>query len=241
VTPAKRAEYADSLKIKVKKDTGNLVLREKLAKALDTSQVVTEKEVYDEQDQKFLIQVGGKKYRSKAQYDSAQQVLPKKDRDGWVVRRLINKAIDINDKYSENPQEAWTKLGESVLHRLPYMLFVSLPLFALILQFVYIRRRQFYYADHGVFTIHLYVFTFILLMAVFALGKLDELTGGPVVGLLMGLLIVTLFFYLYKAMRNFYGQRRGKTVLKFLLVTILSLLMIAILFVLFAFFSAFTL
>ncbi len=87
--------------------------------------------------------------------------LPPAKKDGWFKRRLTHKEIDFKEKYNENPNELMEKLGESILHRLPYMLLFSLPLFALILKLVYIRRKQFYYADHGVFTIHLYVFSFL--------------------------------------------------------------------------------
>ncbi len=136
------------------------------------------------------------------------------------------------------------KFGESLLHRLPYMLFVSLPLFTLILRLVYIRRRwrkQFYFADHGVFTIHLYVFSFILLLLVFALSALQEATHWKFIDWLIFILFMLLFFYLYKAMRNFYGQRRLKTFFKFLLVAFGSFIMMLFLFLIFTIFSAATL
>src|SRR5258705_13790026 len=123
----------------------------------------------------------------------------------------MRKQIDVSVKYRENPDEAGKKLVESILHRLPYMLFISLPLFALILKLVYVRRKQFYYADHGVFTIHLYIFTFLLLLAVFGLSALKNATGWGFINFVIAILFIALFFYLYKAMRNFYGQRRAKT------------------------------
>ncbi len=120
------------------------------------------------------------------------------------------------------------------------MLFVSLPLFALILKLVYIRRKQFYFSDHGVFTIHLYVFSFLFLLVVFGIGELEKVTGWGDLEWVTILLFLLLFFYLYKAMRKFYGQRRAKTFIKFMLVSLLSLVMMSVLFVLFMFFSAVT-
>jgi hypothetical protein len=114
-------------------------------------------------------------------------------------------------------------------------------LFALILQLLYIRRRNFYYADHGVFTIHLYIFSFILLFIVFCFSRLQEKTGWGFLGYVVGLLFILLNFYLYKAMRNFYGQRRFKTFVKYLLTAFLSLIMMIILLAIFFFFSAFEL
>ena len=80
----------------------------------------------------------------------------------------------------------------------------------------------------------------ILLLTVFLCDELNDLTGWSIWGILTAVLFTGLFFYLYKAMRNFYGQRRGKTLLKFFLVSLLSLVMMLVLFLLFAFFSAFT-
>ncbi len=240
---SERADYVKQLQQKLKTDTGNVFLKTQMLHAKDTSKVLTVKD---------LLQIEGNgggvslsfsaiKYKSAEEYDSIERTLPPSERDGWFIRRLTKKEIGIYNKYRENPGEALNKFGESVLHKLPYMLFISLPLFALLLKLVYIRRKQFYFADHGVFTIHLYIFTFILLMAVFALNKLRDLTRWDFIGLLIAALFIGLFFYLYKAMRNFYGQGRGKTVLKFLFVAFWSLIMMLILLIFFLFFSAVTL
>jgi hypothetical protein len=188
-----------------------------------------------------FISFGNKRYHSIPEYDSVQRTLPSSERDGWLEKRVKHRLIAINMKYREEPEKALEKLGDSVLHRLPYMLFVSLPLFALILKLVYIRRKQFYYADHGVFTLHLYIFSFILLLVVFSLTALQETTRWDWLGYIYGALLFWLFIYLYLAMRKFYGQGRGKTFLKFLLVAILSLLMMLVLLFFFMVFSAFTL
>lgn len=183
----------------------------------------------------------GKKYSSVSAYDSVQQLLPPDERDGWFLRRLIEKETEINIKYGRDPEAGLRKFGDIVLHRLPYMLFVSLPLFALLLKFVYFRRKQFYYADHGVFTIHLYIFSFILLMIVFGLSKLQEVTHAGIIDFIIFFLFLALLFYLYKAMRNFYGQKRLKTFVKFCIVAFFSLIIMLILLAVFMFFSAFTL
>ncbi len=240
ISPEKRMAAITRVKNQLKKDTGNAELKEKLAWLKDTARVISNMDLVNRDIEPALIELGKFNYHSREEYDSLQRRLPAKERDNWLERRFIRKAIDINERVRENPDEALKKFTESLLHRLPYMLFVSLPLFALLLKLVYVRRRQFFYADHGVFTIHLYVFTFLLLMAVFALNKLSDMTGWGVWTTGIIILFLLLFFYLYKAMRNFYGQRRAKTIFKFMLVTILSLFMMLILFVFFLFFSAAT-
>lgn len=240
LTSKQRKEYILSLKEELKKDSGNALLQQKLLYANDSTHLLTIGETINNDSNGFKIGFGSKNYKDAQEYDSIQKTLPLSDQDGWFKRRLIKKQISLNEKFKEDPGEFSKKLGESILHRLPYMLFISLPLFALLLKLVYIRRKQFYYVDHGVFTIHLYIFTFLLLMAVFLVNALEKWLGSGV-GWIIAILFIGLFFYLYKGMRNFYGQRRAKTFFKFLFVAFFSLVMMLILFVGFVFFSAATL
>jgi hypothetical protein len=78
--------------------------------------------------------------------------------------------------------------------------------------------------DHGIFLIHLYIFTFIVLVILFGLYKLNEIAGWGWVGYVQAALMIYGVFYTVKAMRNFYGQGWGRTILKFLLLNFLALL-----------------
>jgi hypothetical protein len=237
-----RTELANAIKRDLVKDSTNSQFKQQLDQILDSSRQFTVNDAMQLERGEVFITFISTPYKTFAAYDSAQKLLPKSERDGWIVRRLTAKQININKKFRQNPKAASEKLFNNILHKLPYMLFVSLPIFAFILQLVYIRRRkQFYYADHGVFTIHLYIFSFLLLLVVFCFAKLQEATGYGVFGWILAILLLILFFYLYKAMRNFYGQGRGKTFLKFLLVAFWSLVVMLILLIIFFFFSAFSL
>ncbi|MEP6701159.1 MAG: DUF3667 domain-containing protein [Bacteroidota bacterium] len=237
-----RANYIVTLEKQLKKDTGNVKLKSRLVLIKDTTRPFTSEDILGNEEGRNYISFTGIHYKSAKEYDSLQNTMLPGKKDGWFKRRIVKKEISINSKYRNNPSEANKKFAESIFHKLPYMLFVSLPLFALILKLVYIRRRkEFYFADHGVFTIHLYVFTFLLMLAVFSMNALEDITGKGFFTLISVILVFALFFYLYKAMRKFYGQGRVKTFFKFILVTILSLIMMSILFLLFLFFSAITL
>jgi Protein of unknown function (DUF3667) len=237
-----RSDYITKWQDRLKTDTGNMALTEKLAKFKDTSKVVTAKDVLEvEAKSGLIVNLADKEYKSIAEYDSTQKTLPPSERAGWLARRFAKFGINITRQFREDPDGAATKLAEGFFHRLPYLLFVSLPLFALILKLVYVRRKQFYFADHGVFTIHLYVFSFIVLLVVFGLDKLQSLTGWDFLDTLQGFVFFGLVVYLYVAMRNFYKQGWGKTFIKFLLVSLLSLIMMMILFTGFLLFSAATL
>jgi len=240
LTAQQRADYIEGLKERIKNDSNNVKLKENLALFEDTTKIVTGANILKSEAGGLKFSFGESDYKNMEEYDSIQKKLPANKRDGWLKKRFIKREIQISEKFKENPNEVVREFAESVLHRLPYMLFISLPLFALILKLVYIRRKQFYYADHGVFTIHLYIFTFIQLLVVFGLSALRDKMGWDFINFIIFLLFVVLLFYLYKAMRNFYGQRRAKTFFKFLFVAFWSLIMMIILFALIAFFSAFT-
>jgi Protein of unknown function (DUF3667) len=236
-----RGDYMISLQNRLKKDSSNKLLLKTIALVKDTARLFTAKDTVETEIKKELsIEFGDKGFKSFEEYDSTQKTLPPSKRDGWLLRRFVKMGINITSKYRENPKEAVAKLFEGFFHRLPYMLFVSLPLFAFILKLVYIRRKQFYFADHGVFTIHLYIFSFITLLVAFGLGKLKELTGWGFINVIVPFLFIWLVSYLYIAMHNFYKQRWGKTFLKFLLVVFSSLIMMLILFIFFLLFSAAT-
>ncbi len=236
-----RSDLISRFETKLKKDSTDAAVRNTLIWLKDTSSVVTimDGTKMDNDGDQDIISFSGRDYASFLEYDSLQHRLPANKRDGWFMRLLVRREIDLNNKYRGNKDGALHSFKESALHKLPYMLFVSLPLFALLLKLVYIRRKQFFYADHGIFTIHLYVFTFLMLLLIFFTGKIQEVTG-QILEFVVLILYLLLYFYLYKAMRNFYGQRRAKTILKFLLISFFSLIMFLILLIFFLLFSALT-
>ncbi len=157
-----------------------------------------------------------------AQYEKYQASLPEADRDSWLTKKMAYKKITIQEKYRYNGNEFGEILIETFLHSLPKMLFISLPLFALVLQLLYFRQKHLYYTDHGVFSIYYFIAVFIILLFDMLIKKLQTVTGWQIFNYVEPILILFILFYLYKSMRNFYGQRRGKTILKFILLCTLS-------------------
>lgn len=241
VTLEERNNYISKLEAELKKDDGNKWLKERIAFAKDTSHTLLNTDLMKTSKTNGLqISFSDNDYKTFAAYDSAHQLKPAAERDGWINRRLSMIEIRMNQKMAENPKVAVKKFVEIVLHRLPYMLLISLPFFALILKLVYWRRKQFYYADHGVFTIHLYVFTFLVLLLILALQKAENNFHWNFAGTIASVIIFLLFFYMYAAMLRFYEQSKLKTFFKFILVNILAFAMMLILFVIIIFFSAAT-
>jgi hypothetical protein len=164
------------------------------------------------------ISFAAEKYKSKKEYDSLLKTGQVKD--NWIKRMFAYKGIELNEKYRNNKSRGIAEIIGKIQHTIPQMLFVLLPLFALLLKLLYIRRKNFYYTDHAVFTIHFYIFIFLAMLPIFALIKIQGNTGANWINYVNLVLIAGIFFYLYKAMRNFYKQSRGKTVFKYLLLLI---------------------
>ncbi|MFT3843623.1 MAG: DUF3667 domain-containing protein [Lacibacter sp.] len=174
------------------------------------------------------------RYSSVAEYDSVQQTLPADKKANWITRQISRRLINVNSRYDYDISAFSADLLDYVLHSLPKMLFVSLPFFALLFSLLYIRKKQFYYVGHLIFTIHLFVFFFLFLLVIFSIGKLEDNTAWNF-GWLKFLLWISVFVYLYKAMRRMYQQGRSKTILKFILLMLLAFLLNIFLFT--AFFS----
>lgn len=184
------------------------------------------------------LTIRGKKvdFKVLAAYDSVQKELPASRRDDWFTRTVTQRTILFRKKFKGNKQEGLSLFMEKFMHNLPKALFVSLPLFALILLMLY-SRRPFLYTEHAIFSIHLYCANFIFLLPVFALNKLNSVTGWDWLQIVNVLIFIGSYVYLYKAMRRFYGQGRGKTISKFILLNIVSFFVVMLLMLGFFFLS----
>ena len=161
-------------------------------------------------------------FSSIAAYDSAQKAMPVAERDGWLKRKMRTKNIELYQRYQREHGNLIRELISNYLHNCPKILFISLPVFALLLKLLYVRRKQFYYVDHGIFSVHLYIFSFLILLIMFGLNKVINSTGLSWLQWLYIPLSIYPFVYYFKAMRMFYGQSRGRTFLKYTLLFILS-------------------
>jgi hypothetical protein len=98
---------------------------------------------------------------------------------------------------------------ESFERYLPRMMFLLLPLFALLLKLLYVRRNWFY-AEHFIFALHVHGFFFALFLLLLVV---------PSRFVPDGLLEIWGLLYLFFAMRHVYRQSWLKTGVKYLMLT----------------------
>ncbi|MFT3911187.1 MAG: DUF3667 domain-containing protein [Ferruginibacter sp.] len=174
-------------------------------------------------------------YKSREEYDSLLKT--GKVNDGWFEKMMTYREIDMREKYHNNQNLIFKSFVSNFLHGLPQMFFLSLPIFAFILKLLYYRRKDFYYTSHAIFSIHFYVFVFIMALIILGLKELVDRSGSDIFAYPIIAVIVYIFYYLYKSMRIFYMQRRAKTIFKYLLLNLGGFIIIGLLMVLFMFFS----
>lgn len=242
MTKMERLAYASALHQQARGSGADTGVQKQLNYLLDTTvriQLLKTGERPDN-DSSFLIQLAGSTYLMQASTPAA----PQNDLevgDGWLGQQLRDKWRAYKQKFGDDEQAMLTDMGTSFLHRFPYILFVSLPFFALILKLLYIRRRQYIYTDHAIFTLYHYIFTFILLLTFFLVQELNKWLNWGVLDFLAGVLFLSGGVYLFLAMKRFYGQKGFKTFGKFLLLNILALAVVLLLMVAFILLSVFQL
>jgi hypothetical protein len=142
-------------------------------------------------------------------YLTAQQKLPVAERDNWFERLYNKKSFHYKEKYGEHAKD---EFFEEIKHNIPKMMFLLLPLCALIFKIAFWSNRK-YYVEHLIFTFHLHCFLFLYLaiimllqMAIPKAWGLNEWIGfAGVVGI---------NWYIYRGFRVFYNRSRWRTVSK---------------------------
>lgn len=131
---------------------------------------------------------------------SVQVDLPSWARRGASIQRITSARTDAERG------AAFADFFRSSVRQVPTVMFLLLPVFALLLKVVYLRR-SWYYGEHLVFALHVHAFAFTIFTVV-TLAALTSLGGW-------GLwLLVLIPLYVYLAQKHVYRQGWIKTALK---------------------------
>lgn len=150
------------------------------------------------------------RFRKKHPNLTIDQALDSLKMDKNFMNRFWYSKTDILESVENNPEEL-KKLFKDMLSYASIALFFLLPILALFLKLLYIRRN-FTYVEHLVFVFHIQT-VFFLLATIFFLASLIKASG-----LFLTIFLLAFLLYLYKAMRKFYEQRRFKTIVKFMMI-----------------------
>jgi hypothetical protein len=113
----------------------------------------------------------------------------------------------------------YDELRDTLLHNLPRVAFLLMPVFALLTWLLY-RREQPYYIPHLYYAIHFHAFVFLVLAVALLLGVAAKGAGGA--------LFLVVFPYHYIALQRVFGGSRWRTFAKGTAVGVLYWLAVAL-------------
>jgi ribosomal protein L32 len=124
----------------------------------------------------------------------------------------------IEAKAKEKFGEHGTKFGifiHTLISNLPYMMLCCIPLFALVLKMLYIRRKIFY-IDHLVYALHIHAFVYLATMLlVLATIGLSRSVPGALGGWIIAVLWTTFAVQIFLSIRRVYRQNWFVSIFKF--------------------------
>jgi len=112
--------------------------------------------------------------------------------------------------------------GRAVYENIPKMMFIFLPLIAVVMFMLYLGSGR-YYVEHLLFFVHFHAFFFLGGIAILLLERLSTMFADTTAGsglkaieaILTAILVFYVPYYLYRAMRRVYGQGRIVTLVKY--------------------------
>ena len=146
-------------------------------------------------------------------YEDSVKKLPEHKRPSRFQDFINRKIVKAN---SVGERAFLTEFYEKFTHNIPKIFFLFLPMVALLLKLLYIRKKR-YYTEHFVFSLHTHAFLFLLLL----FYELAVLVFRFEIPLFWPMLITLV--YIAVAMKKVYGQSWFKTVLKVAVLNILYL------------------
>ena len=173
-------------------------------------------------------------YINLKQLDSLQKYGPEKDKLNDFEYTIVKKTLMVKAKNSK--EEMTEKFLEEAQHNFPKILFIYMPLFALVLWFFHGKKRW-YYFDHGIFTLHYFSFLLLSALLLFFFRKImDCFVENTFTTLITDIGKVAtylwMFYYFFPAHHHFYGETRVISFLKsitmfFINVVLMSILLLA--------------
>jgi hypothetical protein len=135
-------------------------------------------------------------------------------------------------------EDGGRELGRTVVHNIPRGMFVFLPLLALAMKPLYWRPKR-YYVEHLLFLVHNHAFVFLVLTLLAALELIPVVRDH--LGFVKFAAWVYMIWYLFRGMRNYYGQGWWLTFAKYLQIGLSYITAAIMVLVLLALYSAISL
>jgi len=120
-----------------------------------------------------------------------------------LVRKMSSGELTVGD------------IWDAIEHRIPTLLFLGVPLFALLLKLLYLGSGR-YYVEHLIFSLHLHTWLFLVFMLGNGYLKLASFGPGWIGTLAAWAIALWALWYVFRSFRVVYGQGRWLTAMKIL-------------------------
>lgn len=164
-----------------------------LKAVIDQFNIADDQKLIEKIDSTFILKIKSKKPRVLINGQPADSI-----KEGFS-KYIADKIVDIGRRGNEG----WQLLWMEVLNQLPKMMFLLLPVFALLLKLIYIRRKVLY-INHLIFSLHAHTVIFIYMIFANLIPTWYVITA----------IIIGSWFHLFFAIRKVYQQSKWKTFLK---------------------------
>jgi hypothetical protein len=179
------------------------------------------------------------KERANARRDLQRDIAQMKPQDVATAQRIIddpcakaNLTVNIGPldaKYGAQLRDACRKIvsdsqgyGRALFENIPKMMFIFLPLIAVVMYVLYLGSGR-YYVEHLLFFVHYHAFFFLAGLAVILFERASTALAGTAVGswmkgaegFVMAAVALYIPYYLFSAMRRVYEQGRIVTLVKY--------------------------
>lgn len=202
----KTEEAADKLKLSVKSDINNSIILSPAQK-----QAINKKVDFKADSIKRDITASKKKDTIKTyeQYLEIQKKLPAEKKDGVIDRYLEKKQFE----WAKEGKSANEEINEGIKHNVPKMMFLLLPLFALILKIAFSGNKKFY-VEYLIYSFHFHCFVFLFLAFIMLVQLLIPHSFIDLIIILDVGAILVVLWYMYRSLRVVYGRSRLRTITK---------------------------
>ncbi|WP_284653431.1 DUF3667 domain-containing protein [Flavobacterium terrisoli] len=184
-----------------------------------------EKKLTNAEQNKDFLYFG---YDNQRELDSMQKYGPAAERLSDWEYDITKRTLAIKAKYTQ--REILTKFLEEAKRNFPKVLFIYMPLFALVL-WLFHGKRRWYYFDHGIFTLHYFSFLLLsaLLLFIFRkiMGCFVDNTFTSVISFVVNAAgYIWMFYYFFPAHHRFYGETRFISLLKSMAMFLINVILI---------------
>lgn len=149
-------------------------------------------------------------YYETSKIKNAEVALDSLNHRNTTMNRWIYSKNTTVEKIQENPRA----FINYIISKIPFFLFFFTPFFALFFWLIY-SKKIYTYMEHTIFIFHIFSFIFVSML----IAIIPDLIFDT--SILLGILFIFIGpIYFYKALRNFYGQSRLLTLIKFVFLNI---------------------